>query len=63
MAEWVEKTARLGSNYKLYGCSECGWTFTFKPDYNYCPRCGSYMKAATDTNVGGKVKEGAENES
>ena len=42
--QWVEKPARLGSNYKLYGCSECGWTFTFKPDYSYCPRCGAYMK-------------------
>lgn len=51
--QWVEKPSRLGSNYKLYGCSICGWTFTFKPDYNYCPRCGAYMKegAKDDSNV------------
>lgn len=42
--EWAEKPSRFGSNYKLYACSECGWTFTFKPDYNFCPRCGAYMK-------------------
>ncbi len=46
--QWVEKPSRFGSNYKLYGCSVCGWTFTFKPDYNFCPRCGAYMKGGAD---------------
>lgn len=27
---------------------------------NYCPNCGAKMDGATDTNVGGKLKEGAE---
>lgn len=44
LGHWVEKPSRFGSNYKLYGCSECGWTFTFRPDYSFCPRCGAYMK-------------------
>lgn len=48
LGQWVEKPSRLGSNYKLYGCSECGWTFTFRPDYSYCPRCGAYMKGCVD---------------
>ncbi len=42
--KWVEKPSRLGSNYKLYGCSVCDWTFTFKPDYNFCPHCGADMR-------------------
>ena len=45
LGRWEEKPSRLGSNYKLYGCSECGWTYTFKPvNYSYCPRCGAVMK-------------------
>lgn len=48
LGKWVEKPSRFGSNYKLYGCSECGWTFTFRPDYSYCPRCGAYMKGCVD---------------
>lgn len=48
LGHWVEKPSRFGSNYKLYGCSECGWTYTFKPDYSYCPRCGAYMKGCVD---------------
>lgn len=47
--QWVEEPSRLGSNYKLYGCSECGWTFTFKPDYSFCPRCGAYMKEGAES--------------
>lgn len=48
--QWVQKPARLGSNYKLYGCSLCGWTFTFKPDYCFCPRCGAYMKGCVEND-------------
>ena len=48
--EWMKKPARFGSRYDMYGCSVCGWTYTFHPDYNYCPRCGAKMD----------LKEGAE---
>lgn len=48
LGHWVEKPSRFGSNYKLYGCSVCDWTFTFRPDYSYCPRCGAYMKGCVD---------------
>ena len=48
LGQWVEKPSRFGSNYKLYGCSECGWTYTFKPDHSYCPCCGAFMKGGTD---------------
>lgn len=46
--QWEQKPSRLGSNYKMFGCSLCGWTFTFKPDYSFCPRCGAYMKGGVE---------------
>ena len=46
--KWDQKPARFGSNYKLYGCSICGWTFTFKPDYSFYPRCGADMREGAD---------------
>lgn len=44
--QWVKKPSRFGSSYEMYGCSLCGWTFTFKPDYSFCPRCGAEMKGS-----------------
>lgn len=46
--QWEKKPSRLGSSYEMYGCSVCGWTYTFHPDYNYCPRCGAEMKGSAD---------------
>ena len=46
--QWTEKPSRLGSNYRLFDCSVCGETFTFKPDYAFCPRCGACMKGCVD---------------
>ena len=47
-------------------CSVCSKK-VYKTDYAnqkikspYCPNCGAKMDGATDTNVGGKLKEGAE---
>ena len=48
LGQWLEKPSRFGSNYKLFGCSLCGWTYTFKPDYSFCPRCGAYMKGGVE---------------
>ena len=48
--QWEQKPSRLGSNYELYGCSVCGWIFTFKPDYNFCPRCGADMRKKVQMN-------------
>lgn len=46
--QWAEKPSRLGSNYKLFDCSVCGFTLTFKPDYAFCPRCGAVMKGCVE---------------
>lgn len=48
LGRWEEKPSRLGSNYRLFDCSVCGETFTFKPDYAFCPRCGAVMKGCVD---------------
>lgn len=48
LGQWAEKSSRFGSNYKLFACSVCGWTYTFKPDHSYCPCCGAFMKGGTD---------------
>ena len=48
--QWEQKPSRLGSNYELYGCSVCGWIFTFKPDYNFCPHCGADMRERNDAD-------------
>ena len=50
LGRWLEKPSRLGSSYKLFGCSLCDWIFTFKPDYSFCPRCGAYMKGCVDND-------------
>lgn len=42
--QWVNKRSRLGSIYELYACSWCGFTYTFKPDYSFCPHCGADMR-------------------
>lgn len=44
--QWEKKPSRLGSHYELYACSCCGFTYTFNPNYNYCPRCGAEMRGA-----------------
>ena len=43
-------------------CSACGFQHygACISHYHYCPNCGAKMDGATDTNVGGKLKEGAE---
>lgn len=41
-------------------CSECGYGVMPNMMSPYCPNCGAKMDGATDTNVGGKLKEGAE---
>lgn len=48
--QWTEKRARLGATLPIYACSVCGRSFTFRPDYDFCPGCGADMRK----------KEGAE---
>ena len=51
-----------------YYCSNCyagvdiatGEETPIDRELYYCPNCGAKMDGATDTNVGGKLKEGAE---
>jgi hypothetical protein len=44
--------------YKFLICSQC--CNVSKKYTKHCPHCGAKMDGATDTNVGGKLKEGAE---
>lgn len=53
-----------GTNFEK--CNVCQFErlfhdIRFKTTFNYCPNCGAKMDGATDTNVGVKKKEGAEN--
>ena len=43
-------------------CSSClnTWSFYKQRGSAHCPNCGAKMDGATDTNVGDKMKEGAE---
>ena len=46
--QWVQKSPRFGSHYELYACSCCGFTYTFKPDYHFCPHCGADMREGAE---------------
>ena len=50
MPEWVKRAnPRLGfENMPIWECSSCKSGFTFHPDYEFCPRCGAYMKEGAD---------------
>ena len=55
--EWIEYQTP-----NIICCSECDWgTGVDEKTFKYCPNCGAKMDGATDINVGGKEKEGAEN--
>lgn len=51
IGEWVKKPSRLGfESMQIWACNLCNKAFTFRPDYNFCPCCGTVMRK----------KEGAE---
>lgn len=56
--EWITPTKIKSMNIAVPHCSLCGNVPCDKAFY--CPYCGAKMDGATDTNVGGKLKEGAE---
>ena len=68
--KWLETQEPLGwRDVDCIECSVCHESWIMDEDssiddyecmWHYCPNCGAKMDGATDTNVGGKLKEGAE---
>ena len=42
--QWTERPSRLGDTLTIYSCSVCDRSFTFRPDYDFCPNCGADMR-------------------